>query len=57
MARKVHHWLQRFTNNEVSARWFVVADTVEVHLHDVFDKLQVRRWQDMADYACKKGLV
>ena len=44
------------SNKEIAGRLCLAEGTIKVHLHNVFDKLQVRGRRALADYARSKGL-
>jgi DNA-binding NarL/FixJ family response regulator len=45
------------TNKDIAARLSLAEGTIKVHLHNAFDKLQVRTRQALAEYAREKGLA
>lgn len=44
------------SNREMAARLALAEGTVKVHLHNIFEKLQVRGRKELADYARRRGL-
>lgn len=44
------------SNGEIAGRLALAEGTVKVHLHNVFEKLQVRGRKELADYAKRRGL-
>lgn len=43
-------------NREIAGRLCLAEGTIKVHLHNIFDKLQVRGRKALAEYARAKGL-
>jgi DNA-binding NarL/FixJ family response regulator len=44
------------SNREIAGRLALAEGTIKVHLHNVFEKLQVRGRKELADYARRRGL-
>lgn len=44
------------SNRDMAARLALAEGTVKVHLHNIYEKLQVRDRKELADYARRRGL-
>jgi two-component system nitrate/nitrite response regulator NarP len=44
------------SNRDIAGRLALAEGTIKVHLHNVFEKLQVRGRKELADYARRRGL-
>ena len=44
------------SNREMAGRLALAEGTIKVHLHNIFEKLQVRGRKELADYAKRRGI-
>jgi two-component system, NarL family, nitrate/nitrite response regulator NarL len=44
------------TNKEIAGRLFIAGGTLKVHLHKIFERLQVRSRKELASYMQQRGL-
>jgi DNA-binding NarL/FixJ family response regulator len=53
----VHMVAEGLTNKEIADRLYISGGTVKVHLHNIYEKLNVKSRLQLARYARDKGLV